>query len=178
MTEQSSEGAIRILDELRIDAKLGKSKHFSASRRKITTHNWLGIPVIVINIFIGTVIFTFLLDGNEKNYFNISAAVAAFIAASMSAVQTFFNYHKTAEGHSSVGNRYLKVSRSCKMLLRKHQDIPFTPDALWSKAEAIQQEYLDINNEAEAFPTNNKDLRNARAAKEITPFLLNNDKTE
>ena len=176
MTNRSPDGAIQLIDELRTDAKLGKGKHFNASRRKINLHNWVGIPVILINVFIGTVIISLLLDGNENKNFAILSTILAFTAASLSTMQTFFNFHKAAEGHSSVGNRYLKISRNCKKLLRKHQDIPFSPENLWLETETIQNEYLEINIEAEAFPTSNKDLQSASRAKEVTPFTLNGDK--
>ena len=175
MTEQSTDGAINLIDELRTDAKIGKDKHFNASRRKIRLHNWVGIPVVLINVFIGTVMIALLTNGNKNDNLAIFSALLAFLAASLSGMQTFFNFHKVAEGHSSVGNRYLKVSRNCKTLLRKHQDIPFTSDALWVEIEEIQEEYLEINIEAEAFPTTDKDLSNARAAKEVTPFSPNNN---
>ena len=173
MADKSTGGAVKLIDELRTDAKLGKSKHFNASNRKIGLHNWVGIPVILINVFIGTVIVALLSDGNGNKNLAIFSAILAFSAASLSAMQTFFNFHKAAEGHSSVGNRYLRISRNCKRLLRKHQDMPFTPEELWQEAEAIQNEYLEINIEAEAFPTSNKDLKNAQGAKEVTPFVLN-----
>jgi hypothetical protein len=173
MIEQSTQGAIQLIDELRSDAKLGKSKHFNASRRKIGLHNLVGIPVILINVFIGTVIVSMLSDGTGNKWVAIGSTVLAFAAASLSAVQTFFNFHKMAEGHSSVGNRYLKVSRNCKKLLRKHQDIPYSPEQLWSEAELIQNEYLEINVEAEAFPTVDRDLKKANNATEVTPFILN-----
>ena len=173
MQQRTTEGAIQLIDELRTDAKIGKSKHFNASRRKINLHNWVGIPVIIINVLIGTVIVALLSDGNGNKTIAITSTVLAFVAASLSALQTFFNFHKAAEGHSSVGNRYLKISRNCKKLLRKHQDIPFTPEDLWSQVEIIQNEYLDINIEAEAFPTSDRDLKNARSEQEITPFKVN-----
>ena len=178
MTEQSTDGAIKLIDELRTDAKIGKGKHFNANRRKISLHNWVGIPVILINIFIGTVIIALLTIEIDSNILAIISAVLAFLAASLSGMQTFFNFHKVAEGHSPVGNRYLKISRHCKTLLRKHQDIPFTSHDLWAEVEEIQKEYLEINIEAEAFPTTNKDLSNARIAQEVTPFLLNNNESK
>lgn len=175
MSEKSTVGAIKLIDELRTDAKLGKSKHFNASRRKIGLHNWVGIPVVLINVFIGTVIVALLSEGSGNKNLAIFSTILAFVAASLSAMQTFFNFHKAAEGHSSVGNRYLKISRNCKKLLRKHQDLPFAPEKLWEEAEAIQNEYLEINIEAEAFPTSDRDLKSARKAQEVTPFILNSD---
>lgn len=171
MENRSTDGAIQLVDELRTDAKIGKSKHFNASRRKIGLHNWVGIPVVLINVFIGTVIVALLSDGNGNQILAIVSTILAFVAASLSALQTFFNFHKAAEGHSQVGNRYLKISRNCKKLLRKHQDIPYSAEELWAEAEAIQNEYLDINVEAEAFPTSDRDLKRARSAKEVTPFI-------
>lgn len=178
MENKQLNGAISLLDELRTDAKLGKSKHFNASRRKMGLHNWVGIPVVLINVFIGTVIVALLSDGTANKWVSIGSAILAFAAASLSALQTFFNFHKAAEGHSSVGNRYLGISRQCKKIIRKHQDIPYTAENLWKEAEIIQSEYLAINTEAEAFPTNDKDLSKARTAQEITPFTLEKPKAE
>ena len=118
MTEQSTDGAIKLIDELRTDAKIGKGKHFNASRRKISSHNRVGIPVVLINIFIGTVMIALLTNKTNNDFLALIAALLAFLAASLSGTQTFFNFHKVAEGHSSVGNRYLKISRNCKTLLR------------------------------------------------------------
>ncbi|HGF4931938.1 TPA: SLATT domain-containing protein [Vibrio parahaemolyticus] len=172
MSDRSTDGAVQLIDELRTDAKIGKSKHFNASRRKINLHNWIGIPVIVINVFIGTVIVSLLSGGEGNEGIAIVSTILAFGAASMSALQTFFNFHKAAEGHSQVGNRYLKISRNCKKLLRKHQDMPYSVDKLWEEVEAIQNEYLEINVEAEAFPTSDGDLKQAKSAQEVTPFSL------
>ena len=73
---------------------------------------------------------------------------------------------------------YPSIFFNREQVLRKHQDMPFTPDALWAEAEEIQKEYLEINIEAEAFPTTDKDLSNARVAQEVTPFLLNNNESK
>jgi hypothetical protein len=173
--EYNVNGALSLIDELRNDARIGKNKHFNASRRKIGKHNWLGIPVVLINVALGTIIVSLLSDGNEKSAVVIVSTIFAYIAASLSALQTFFNYHKAAEGHSSIGNRYLKISRECKALLRKHQDIPYVPEELWKEVKKIQDEYLDINTEAEAFPTSDKDLLKATSASEVTPFDMNGE---
>ncbi|WP_255991630.1 SLATT domain-containing protein [Chitinolyticbacter albus] len=178
MENKQLNGAISLFDELRTDAKLGKSKHFNASRRKMGLHNWVGIPVVLINVFIGTVIVALLSDGAANKWVSIGSAILAFAAASLSALQTFFNFHKAAEGHSSVGNRYLGISRQCKKIIRKHEDIPYSAEDLWKEAEIIQSKYLAINTEAEAFPTNDNDLNKARTALEITPFVLEKPKVE
>jgi hypothetical protein len=166
-----SEGAIAILDELREDAKIGKNKHFNASDRKLKYHYYCGVPVVLINIFIGTVIVSLLLEDQPPSWAGELTMVLAFTAASLSALQTLFNFHKVAEGHRTIGNRYLDLSRKCKHYIRKQQDIELPTDELWQKAENLRKEYSEINAEAEAFPTNKKDLNMAKNAKEITPFI-------
>jgi len=163
-------GALHLIEELRADSKLGKNKHFNASRRKITFHNSLGIPVVIINVALGTIIVSLLSSGNENSPVVIISTIMAFAAAALSALQTFFNFHKVAEGHSAIGNRYLKISRDCKSLLRKNQDIPYSANDLWAEVDRIQKEYLEINYEAEAFPTSDTDLKKAKSASEVTPF--------
>ena len=169
---QQASGALALLDELRGDAKLGKDKHFHACSRKLRYHNVAGIPVIVINVFIGTIIVFLLADGSAAKWVSALATLLAFFGASLSALQTFFNFHKSAEGHSSIGNRYLRVTRDCKKLLLKHQDIPYEVAALWLEVEKLQADYLEINTDAEAFQTSKSDMKNARVSKEITPFQL------
>jgi len=108
------------------------------------------------------------LFANE--YLSLLSIFLAFGAASLSGIQTFFNFHKAAEGHRAVANRYLHISRQCKTLQQKHRDLPFTPDVLWSDYEKLYGEYNQINIEAEAFPTSSSDLAKAKKAQEISPY--------
>lgn len=163
-------GALAILEELRIDSKIGKGKHFSASDRAKKYHNLIGIPSIVFNIFIGTILIAFLTSGYNNTILSIIAASLSFFSAVLGAVQTFFNFSKNSEGHRSIGNRYLEVSRKCKMLIKQNEDNPFASADFWAKVEELQTKYLLINQEAEAFPTSYRDLKSARESSEITPF--------
>lgn len=98
MNTNNVNGALLLVEELRADSKIGKNKHFNASRRKITFHNLLGIPVVVINVALGTIIVSLLSSKNENSCIVIISTIMAFSAASLSAFQTFFNFHKMAEG--------------------------------------------------------------------------------
>lgn len=164
------DGALAILEELRLDSKIGKGKHFSASDRQKRYHNYIGIPAICFNIFIGTVLIAFLTSNFNNTILSIIAACLSFFSAVLGAVQTFFNFNKNSEGHRSIGNRYLEVSRTCKMLIKQHEDTPFSSEKLWSEVQKLQDKYLLINQEAEAFPTSARDLKEARNSSEITPF--------
>ncbi|WP_071759688.1 SLATT domain-containing protein [Burkholderia ubonensis] len=199
MNEQfrSVDGALSAIEELRIDSKLGKSKHFNASERKLRYHWIFGVPVIVANLLVGVVLVGFqkmsadphqAIDGAALassalaanaplavsyaggSWIAVASILLAFGAALFSAIQTLFNFHKSSEGHRSIGNRYVHVSRQCKELQQRHRDIPFTPEGLWEKYHALYEEYYKINTEAEAFPTNRRDLSAAKRAYEVSPY--------
>jgi hypothetical protein len=216
-------GALTAIDELRIDSKIGKSKHFNASDRKLFWHRFYGVPVIVANLFVGIVLVSLQgakapsiapspraskvivpdeNQGNSKtlvqsigsqisdtptapsqkiiveqqlpwssnNLLGLFSIFLAFAAASLSAIQTFFNFHKASEGHRAIGNRYVHISRQCKGLQQKHRDVPFSPESLWAEYEKLYAEYHQINTEAETFPTNSSDLKKAKGAAEISPY--------
>ncbi|HDR9501716.1 TPA: SLATT domain-containing protein [Burkholderia cepacia] len=191
------EGALSAIEELRIDSKLGKSKHFNASERKLRYHWICGVPVIVANLLVGVVLVGFqkmstdpgqAIDGAaiassamvanaplptshaSGNWIAVASILLAFGAALFSAIQTLFNFHKSSEGHRSIGNRYVHVSRQCKELQQRQRDIPFDPEVLWEKYHALYEEYYKINTEAEAFPTNRRDLSAAKRAYEVSPY--------
>ncbi|MCX4152651.1 MULTISPECIES: SLATT domain-containing protein [Paraburkholderia] len=158
------DGALAAIEELRIDSKLGKSKHFNASERKLRYHWLFGVPVIVANLLVGVVLVGFqkmsadprqAIDGAALassaiaakaplaasyiggSWITVASILLAFGAALFSAIQTLFNFHKSSEGHRSIGNRYVHVSRQCKELQQRHRDIPFTPEELWEKYHAL-----------------------------------------
>ncbi|CAE6506189.1 conserved hypothetical protein [Nitrosomonas nitrosa] len=194
--EKNVAGGLAAIEELRIDSKIGKSKHFSASDRKMFWHRFFGIPVIVANLFVGIVLVNLqgttatnnampfenvrsnVISSSDNSalpllaneYLSLLSIFLAFGAASLSGIQTFFNFHKAAEGHRAIGNRYVHVSRQCKALQQKHRDIPFTPEEIWKEYGKLYVEYNHINIEAESFPTNLSDLKKAKTASEISPY--------
>lgn len=216
-------GALTAIDELRVDSKIGKSKHFNASDRKLFWHRFYGVPVIVANLFVGIVLVSLQgtktpvttepstvsaafvpgensgdaklmgpatgsntssiptdagkkvtiaeqLPFSSNNFLGLFSIFLAFAAASLSAIQTFFNFHKSSEGHRAIGNRYVHISRQCKGLQQKNRDVPFSAEALWAEYDKLYAEYHQINTEAETFPTSSADLAKAKGAAEISPY--------
>lgn len=199
-TEPSVDGALALIEELRVDAKLGKGKHFAASDRKLLWHRLCGVPVILANLFVGIVLLN--LQGQASSAaaplpaLSASAPVAthdatatgalraflssdalallsvvlAFSAASLSGVQTFFNFYKSFEGHRAIGNRYTHLSRQCKALQQKHRDLPFDAKSFWEHYDKLITEYNQINIDGEAFPTSSSDLKKARNGPVLSPY--------
>jgi len=53
---------IKKVKELRVDVLYGKKKHFNAADRKQQWNIRLGLPVVLINIIVGSLLFAILSD--------------------------------------------------------------------------------------------------------------------
>ena len=147
------------LEKLLVDARFGKDKHFSAAGRSRSHHYWLGIPVILISIFLGSMLFngTGLLVGYERTI----GAVLTFFSALLVSLQTFLNPKEIEKGHRSVGNRYLEISRKCRLVNAKFDDKLLSVEQSSDQYEHLLNSYNETNIEAEAFPISSKDFKHA-----------------
>lgn len=168
----SNDGATSALNELREDARLCKNRHFAAGGRKQRYHIWCGIPVMVMTVLTGTVLVNILNSPAPPAWATITATVLAFFSATLSGLQTFFNFHKSSEGHRSVANRYQEIARRCKHLIQKNSDQEIPHADIWHVIEELRQRYAKINEEAEAFPTSEADFQKATRKLSITPFAM------
>ena len=85
-----TDGAMTALEALRQRAKLSKDRHFAAAERKAHYQTWIGLPVILINVFVGVVLVKYLQSGDPPFWASSMAVGLAFFGASLSAIQTFF----------------------------------------------------------------------------------------
>ena len=98
------------IKKIKVDALYGKKKHFNAADRKEKYHYWIGVPLVIINILAGSILFYVLTDGVD-NWVKYIPLVLALIAALLSGFQTFLNLQKKIEGHRRVGNKYLAIMK-------------------------------------------------------------------
>lgn len=147
------------IEKLRLDARFGKSKHFSAADRVRRYHYWLGLPVIAISIFLGSVFFSEFL---QAEFQKIIGAFLAFLSALLVALQTFLNPYEREKGHRSIGDRYLEISRNCRLLSAKLVDQLVTVEDACGQYEALLAAYNATNIEAQSFPVNKKDFKAAQ----------------
>lgn len=155
------EKTITNLKKLKVDALYGKKKHFNAASRKESLHYWIGVPLILLNVITGSVLF-FILTDNVANGLKYVPIVLAFVAAILSAFQTYFNFDKKAEGNKRIGNRYLAVMKRCDRVAAYHSDNAISDQELVSKIEEIAEEMNSIDHDAEAYPTKNEDYEKAK----------------
>ena len=100
------------LQEIKVDAVYGHQKHFIASERKNNLHRLIGIPLLVINISIGTSLFAIFNEGeSEWKYIPI---IFSYIAAILTGLQTFLKFDKQAVGHHNIGLKYLEVDKKIR----------------------------------------------------------------
>jgi hypothetical protein len=153
-------GILDSIHELKANAKISKNKHFNAAERLHRMTYWLGVPVIVISVLLGSSFFTQYLD-NEIG--KVIGAFLGFASALLVSLQTFVNPKETANGHRSVGNRYVEVSRKCSHLEAKLNDNLLGLEAANLEYENLLNDYFRINTEAESLPTNDKDYLHAES---------------
>lgn len=144
------------IERLRKHAFLGKHKHFRAANRCKKRHASLGVPAVLINLIIGSILFSIITE-DAPEFAKYSGAVLALIAACLSAIQTYFNFQKSSDGHRAIGNRYIAIERKCEHLMALYCDELISLTELGTEMEKLEATYQEINQEGEAFPTNQKD---------------------
>ncbi len=78
------------LKRIKVDSLYGKKKHFNAADRHQKSHYRIGIPLIIINVLTGSILFYVLTDGTT-NWIKFVPLVLALIAALLSGFQTYLN---------------------------------------------------------------------------------------
>ena len=152
---------IKKLKRIKVDSLYGKKKHFNAADRKECQHYWIGIPLIIINVITGSVLF-FILTDPVTNWVKFIPLILALIAALLSGFQTFLNLQKKVEGHRRVGNKYLAIMKKCDRIQAYVTDDVIKEKHLINEIEKIALEIDNINIEAESFPTNKTDYKLAK----------------
>ncbi|UHQ54919.1 MULTISPECIES: SLATT domain-containing protein [Microbulbifer] len=151
---------VEVLEKLRWNAHLCKHSHFRASMRGRNLHVLCGVPIVVINLFLGSLFFS-LINAELPDWTKWVGAALALITALLGGVQTFFNFKKNYEGHREIGNEYLAVGRECERLIALYFDRILDLEHLSAKIAELNALYSDINQRAEEFIVSNTDYREA-----------------
>lgn len=155
------ENTLQIIKRIKVDALYGKKKHFNAADRKQEYHYLIGIPLLVLNVISGSILFYVLTD-DVDNWVKYIPLVITLITALLSGFQTFLNLEKKVEGHKRVGNKYLHIMKSCNLLEGNIKDDLISRDEIRIKLEGLSNKIDEINIEAEAFHTNKRDYNKAK----------------
>lgn len=151
---------VEVIEKLRWNSHLGKHSHFEASKRGRDYHVFVGLPVVVINVLLGSLLFA-LVKETMPDWSKWAGGVLALIAAVLGAVQTFFNFKANYEGHRSVGNQYLSIARECERLLALHFDGKLPLDHLSEQIHKLNERYEKVNADAEKYMVKDEDYQKA-----------------
>jgi hypothetical protein len=152
---------IVFLKQITINSRLNKHQHFHAAERNLFYNNIFGSAAIVINVLLGSVLFL-TVSNSLPDIAKWISGFMAMIAAVCGGIQTFFNFQKLFEGHRRIANNYLEIQRESEQLLAAFADNLIDLDRLLKEVEMINKKYNTINNDAEVFPTGDKDYRKAK----------------
>jgi hypothetical protein len=147
--------------KLRVDSLYGKKKHFNAADRKANLHNWLSIPALIFNAALASV----LLVDFQKVQPEISKWVSALLAITatiLTALATFLNLQKQAEGHRKIGGRFLSIQKACERVLSFEKDGLIDGPQLMAELKELASSYQDITADEAAYTTNDCDFKAAR----------------
>ncbi len=151
---------VALLEKLRKNSHLAKHSHFTAAKRSKRSHILIGVPIILINLMLGSVFSYQLINETDiPEYGKLFITLTALIGACLSAIQTFFNFQKNHESHRALANRYLVVARECERLIASYQDNIIDLKEVDDQIKSINKDYTKINIDAEAFPTNDRDYQ-------------------
>lgn len=155
------EATIEQIKKLRVDALYGKKKHFNAADRKHSYRLLVTIPVVIINVLIGSTLFS-ILQENSPYIVKVSLAILSILAAILTGLSAFLDFAKQVEGHRRVGNKYLAVVKGCERLIACYKDNLMKSEDIIKKLEQLACDCDVANKEAEAFNTNDKDYTKAQ----------------
>jgi len=147
-----------LIKELYTKAYIGKSNHYFAASRNRLLNTFTGLPAIIINIILGSILFVDL-SVVLPDIIKWTGALVAFFAAFLSGIQTFFNYQRNFEAHRKVAGMLLKIQDHCNYLHKRYNDNVINIQTAYEELKEINDEYFKIISDAEAFPTKKRDYK-------------------
>lgn len=149
------------IKKLKVDAIIGKKKHFNAADRKDRYNKWFTVTIIFLDVLSGS-IFVYEICKTENLIFEFISLLLILISAILTGVQRFMNFHEDAIGHRQVGNQYVAITRDINMLLAFLKDEMITDVEFKQQAIDIKNRIQDINKNAEKYITNKRDFEKAK----------------
>jgi conflict system pore-forming effector with SLATT domain len=107
----------------RENARTTSKAQYDAANTADRRNYYIGLPAIVLGVVVSTSIFA-ALDSSPNSTEKIIAGTLSLLAATLAAVQTFFNFSAKAKAHRAAGAQYGDIRRRCEFLLFQYHLIP------------------------------------------------------
>jgi len=153
---------VEVIEKLRWNSHLSKHSHFFASHQGRNSHVLCGVPVVIINLLLGSVFFA-LASTTLPEWSKWIGAILALIAAGLGGIQTFFNFRDGYEGHREIANEYLGIARECERLIALYFDELLNLENLSQNIESLNTQYSSINQRAEDYSVSKQAYQQALA---------------
>lgn len=171
MKKLSNQGLSKEFDRIRYDTSVCKFAHFQASRTTERRHLMIGIPVVVINVAIGSALLKSI-----GTYSETLLPVLSLSAALLAGLQTYLNFQKRVSSHLEVANMYSDIGREGAIIKGKLLDEVMKPAEAWEKLTLLNDKYSAVNKRTEDCPLTDKQLSNSRKKMEKILALENHSK--
>ncbi len=152
---------IREMLKLLRNSAVAKSAHFHAADRNTRLNTIMNIPVLMINLFLGSVLF-FSLTQSIPIYAKWLGGILGFLGATLTIFQSFFKFNKNALMHKRVANSYMVLEREAVLQIRAYEDGVVSINELYDKVVNLQNKYFKVCEEAEVLNTTKKDYAYAQ----------------
>lgn len=144
---------------LRVDAMLGKKKHFNAADRKRPKVAFLRWIPIAISLMLASAFF-FQLQQYAAVLTQFIGTLAALLAAFLSWLHTA--YGSVPEDHHRVASEFLDIQKQCEDLLASYKDHVTDLGRVQSRLCSLRSMYKYVNDSAHNYPTNRTDYDEAK----------------
>ncbi len=149
------------LQKLKVDAIIGKKKHFNAADRKENYNTIFAVVIIILDVISGSVL-VYEICKTDNIVFEFLCLLLILISAILTGIQRFMGFHEDAIGHRKIGNEYIEISKDINMLLAFLKDKAISFEEFQEQARDINKRIKNINRDAEKYTTNKKDFEIAK----------------
>lgn len=149
-----------LLSEMIRNTSISRFRHFYEAERHNLFNRWLSVPVVLINITLGSAFFA-LLDNDIPDEAKWAAAALALIAALLSGILAFFNFNKSFVEHRILANKYLEIMRKLEKINAFCKDKTINEKDYHDELNTIHEQYLDLNHESSCNLTSKKAFKRA-----------------
>lgn len=148
---------LREFERIEINSSVCKFAHFGSSNSKESLTISLGIPVVIINVMIGSTFIRSL-----GHYSETVISLLSLLAAILAGVQTYLSFQKRSMLHIGVGNMYSDVEREARIAKGKCQAGILNVEEGWALVSDLEARYSEANRKAQDCPLTDSSLEKAR----------------
>ncbi len=128
--------------------RIGQSAHIKAATYFYRLNFWLGIPVVILTVLVGTSVFA-TLQKEADTRIRVAAGIASVLAAVLAGIQTFLRYSERAEKHRASAVKYGILRREMEQKLAFP---PASPDELAAYVDSLRVRWDKLSEECPTAP--------------------------